>query len=62
MSETAALDHGLSRLGAGEPTLTDKVEFLSRPDAYPHPVGEVILRETHMSWVRRSPNRPAALP
>jgi aminoglycoside phosphotransferase family enzyme len=51
LSETAALDHGLSRLGAGEPTLTDKVAFLSRPDAYPHPVGKVILRETHMSWV-----------
>lgn len=25
--------------------------FLSRPDAYAHPVGSVVLRETHMSWV-----------
>jgi aminoglycoside phosphotransferase family enzyme len=34
-----------------EPTLADKVEFLSRPDAYPHAVDELIRRETHMSWV-----------
>jgi aminoglycoside phosphotransferase family enzyme len=47
----ASVDHALSRVGAGGPTLADKVAFLSRPDAYPHPVGEVILRETHMSWV-----------
>ncbi|HZT47328.1 MAG TPA: hypothetical protein VFA64_05090 [Hyphomicrobiaceae bacterium] len=34
-----------------EPTLADKVAFLSRPDAYPYPVEEVVRRETHMSWV-----------
>jgi aminoglycoside phosphotransferase family enzyme len=34
-----------------QPTLADKVAFLSRPDAYPHRVGTVVLRETHMSWV-----------
>jgi aminoglycoside phosphotransferase family enzyme len=27
------------------------VAFLSRPGAYAHPVGDVVLRETHMSWV-----------
>ena len=51
MSQMASGDHGLSRVGAGRPTLADKVAFLSRPDSYPHPVGEVMLRETHMSWV-----------
>jgi aminoglycoside phosphotransferase family enzyme len=35
----------------GEPTLEQKVEFLSRPGAYPAPVVEVAHRETHMSWV-----------
>jgi aminoglycoside phosphotransferase family enzyme len=34
-----------------QPTLADKVAFLSRPDAYAHPVDAVVLRETHMSWV-----------
>lgn len=34
-----------------EPTLDDKMQFLSRPDAYPHPVTEVTRRETHMSWI-----------
>lgn len=33
------------------PTLADKVEFLSRPDAYPHAIGDLVRRETHMSWV-----------
>jgi aminoglycoside phosphotransferase family enzyme len=47
----AALDQVYANLCVGEPTLADKVAFLSRPDAYPHRVGEVILRETHMSWV-----------
>lgn len=28
-----------------------KVEFLSRPSAYPDTVSDVIRRETHMSWV-----------
>jgi aminoglycoside phosphotransferase family enzyme len=32
-------------------TLAAKVEFLSRPSAYPEPIGEVSRRETHMSWV-----------
>ena len=42
--------HELSIGGAG-PTLDAKVNFLSRPDAYrPHP-GEIVRRETHMSWV-----------
>lgn len=36
---------------ADEPTLDQKVEFLARHDAYPHAVGEVFCRETHMSWV-----------
>jgi len=33
-----------------EPTLAEKVEFLSRPQTY-HSSGEVVRRETHMSWV-----------
>jgi aminoglycoside phosphotransferase family enzyme len=33
------------------PALADKVAFLGRPGAYAHPVGDVALRETHMSWV-----------
>jgi aminoglycoside phosphotransferase family enzyme len=40
-----------SMIATDEPTLADKVEFLSRPDAYPHPVDGLICRETHMSWV-----------
>jgi aminoglycoside phosphotransferase family enzyme len=31
--------------------LGDKVAFLSRTDAYPYPVNDVVRRETHMSWV-----------
>jgi aminoglycoside phosphotransferase family enzyme len=34
-----------------QPTLEQKVKFLSEPDAYPHPVASVLRRETHMSWV-----------
>ena len=34
-----------------EPSLANKVAFLSRPDAYPHRADEVVVRETHMSWV-----------
>lgn len=33
------------------PTLAAKVDFLSRPDAYPHRPAGVVRRETHMSWV-----------
>jgi aminoglycoside phosphotransferase family enzyme len=47
----AALNCASLVLGAGEPTLAEKVAFLSRPDAYPSSVGEVMLRETHMSYV-----------
>lgn len=43
--------HQLIASAAGEPTLDQKVEFLSRPDAYPAPLEEVLRRETHMSWV-----------
>ena len=42
--------HGLAINGAG-PMLDAKVSFLSRPDAYRPVPGEVIRRETHMSWV-----------
>jgi aminoglycoside phosphotransferase family enzyme len=38
-------------IAAQEPTLADKVAFLSRPEAYAHGVGELIRKETHMSWV-----------
>jgi aminoglycoside phosphotransferase family enzyme len=36
---------------ADTPGLADKVAFLSRAAAYPHPVDAVVRRETHMSWV-----------
>jgi aminoglycoside phosphotransferase family enzyme len=36
---------------AVEPTLEDKVAFLSRPDTYSVAHDAVIRRETHMSWV-----------
>jgi aminoglycoside phosphotransferase family enzyme len=36
---------------AGEPTLEQKVAFLSRSGAYPQAATEVRRRETHMSWV-----------
>jgi hypothetical protein len=42
--------HGLSTNGAG-PSLDAKVSFLNRPDAYRPAPGEVVCRETHMSWV-----------
>jgi aminoglycoside phosphotransferase family enzyme len=32
-------------------SIDDKVAFLSKAGAYPHPVREVARRETHMSWV-----------
>ena len=38
-------------IAAGEPTLADKVAFLSRPEAYSHPADGMDRRETHMSWV-----------
>jgi aminoglycoside phosphotransferase family enzyme len=31
--------------------LADKVAFLGRPDAYPHPAHDLQRKETHMSWV-----------
>jgi aminoglycoside phosphotransferase family enzyme len=42
--------HGLATDAAG-PTLEAKVGFLSRPEAYRPIAGEVVCRETHMSWV-----------
>ena len=42
---------GVSICTAPAASLADKVAFLSRPDAYPHRADEVIVRETHMSWV-----------
>jgi uncharacterized protein len=47
----AALDHASPVPSAGKPTLAEKVAFLSRAEAYPCPVGEVSLRQTHMSYV-----------
>lgn len=34
-----------------EPSVADKVAFLSRPEAYAHAIGELTRKETHMSWV-----------
>ena len=45
------MHHHVSAPEAGFPTLATKVAFLGTPAAYPEPVGEVIRRETHMSWV-----------
>jgi hypothetical protein len=42
---------------AGQPTLEQKVEFLSRSSAYPQPATGVARRETHMSWVFLAGNR-----
>lgn len=36
---------------ASEPSLTDKIAFLSRGEIYRPPVSEVGRRETHMSHV-----------
>jgi aminoglycoside phosphotransferase family enzyme len=46
-----AVCHELPTIAADEPTLDQKVEFLSRPNAYSHVVTAVIRRETHMSWI-----------
>lgn len=45
------MQHDVARMNPGEPSLATKVAFLSTPAAYPEPIGEVIRRETHMSWV-----------
>lgn len=42
--------HGLA-IQSVEPALAEKVEFLSRLDAYGHRPLDVVRRETHMSWV-----------
>jgi aminoglycoside phosphotransferase family enzyme len=41
----------LPPLTSEPPSLADKVAFLSRTGAYPHPVDAVVRRETHMSFV-----------
>ena len=40
----------IQKAGATEPTLADKVAFLSQVRAYPA-ASDVVTRETHMSWV-----------
>ena len=42
---------GVSICTAPAASVAEKVTFLSRPDAYPHRADEVVVRETHMSWV-----------
>ena len=42
---------GVSACTAPAAGVAEKVAFLSRPDAYPHRADEVVVRETHMSWV-----------
>jgi aminoglycoside phosphotransferase family enzyme len=44
-------------IAADEPTLAEKVEFLSRREVYPHAVDELVRRETHMSWVFLAGNK-----
>lgn len=43
--------HEFLEIAADQPTLEQKVAFLSRPGAYVHGAPEVSRRETHMSWV-----------
>jgi len=40
-----------AQLVAMRPTSESLVQFLMRPDTYPHAPAEVELRETHISWV-----------
>jgi aminoglycoside phosphotransferase family enzyme len=47
----AALAGGAGISASPAVSLGEKVAFLSRPDAYPHRVDAVAVRETHMSWV-----------
>jgi aminoglycoside phosphotransferase family enzyme len=47
----ASVQYSPSTIKVGEPTLAEKVAFLSQGAAYPRPVSNVIRRETHMSWV-----------
>jgi aminoglycoside phosphotransferase family enzyme len=49
--ENHLLGSGLHAPPACEPSINDKVAFLSRGDAYRPPAAEVLLRETHMSFV-----------
>jgi len=44
-------DSGLHQVAASDPSLAEKVEFLTRGDAYCPPVSDVARRETHMSQV-----------
>jgi uncharacterized protein len=43
--------HESLEIAVDEPTLEQKIEFLSQPNAYPRAVKQVSRRETHMSWV-----------
>src|ERR1035441_10261710 len=45
------LEAGRSVSGQNAPTLGDKVRFLGCPAAYSCAPGQVVARETHMSWV-----------
>jgi aminoglycoside phosphotransferase family enzyme len=51
------VDRSIPIAGVLEPTLAEKVAFLRRPDAYPHPVDDFAVKETHMSWVFLAGNR-----
>ena len=48
---------GAACAAAGDPTLDDKVRFLSAPKAYGPGIAAVDTRETHMSWVFLAGNR-----
>lgn len=51
LAEALADGAGMSACAALTASVADKVAFLSSPDAYPHRADEVVVRETHMSWV-----------
>ena len=52
-----AASHDCPRSDLQQPTLDEKVRFLTAPASYSHPVKSVSLRETHMSWVFLAGNR-----
>lgn len=35
----------------GTSALEDKIHFLSKPSSYPHGPGQILSKETHMSWI-----------
>jgi aminoglycoside phosphotransferase family enzyme len=49
--------HAHLDIATDHPTLAQKVDFLTRPAAYPHAASDVSRRESHMSWIFLAGNR-----